>query len=460
MFSQDHESSDIDTVPSTHHYLDKSTESTTPSTQTMHDKQSLHSRQLKSSKIENSTVLNIASSYSFQAYVSQSTIGMRKTPPLLGLSTSASTWEHPKTSTIKMETSMMSIELDVATATTNISLVEKDTLAKSNLQVISTTKQSSRINPAEFSDKSSQSNYLLESSMDFKSSSTEKSSSASITKHVSSQIQFLFQTVSPSITLISYPISVSTTNTKIPGHSQSSTTYAKIPRNFQSFSKLASTFNARQSYFTDSALNIPSSSIISNQSTRTEIHSLSKITKSPSLSVSTKISSPNQSVLRASETLLSRKTISNDSVANNINSVTINTTTKQDISSRKYIEMSKSIVPTTVMFNPSVNVNITNTSSVRLIDQPSHANVTSLINSTQISTNIMPSKASSSPIPSSSVWIEPYYFTWGNWSDCSLNCGGGYKTRIRKCSEENGCDNLGSNVNISACNMHKCNGKS
>ena len=72
---------------------------------------------------------------------------------------------------------------------------------------------------------------------------------------------------------------------------------------------------------------------------------------------------------------------------------------------------------------------------------------------------IQPTKTSTTPVVSSSVWIPPYYHPWSNWSTCSRDCGGGYTFQTRNCSHHGHCDHLGPSVNTTICNLHKCNGK-
>lgn len=70
-----------------------------------------------------------------------------------------------------------------------------------------------------------------------------------------------------------------------------------------------------------------------------------------------------------------------------------------------------------------------------------------------------PTKTSITPVVSSSVTIPPYYLPWSNWTACTRECGGGYTHQTRNCSKKEQCAGLGSSVNKTICNLHKCNGK-
>lgn len=52
---------------------------------------------------------------------------------------------------------------------------------------------------------------------------------------------------------------------------------------------------------------------------------------------------------------------------------------------------------------------------------------------------------------------------WDAWSDCSVSCGGGVRTRKRSCTEpppENGGDDcVGINIQSDTCNPFMCPGK-
>lgn len=75
-----------------------------------------------------------------------------------------------------------------------------------------------------------------------------------------------------------------------------------------------------------------------------------------------------------------------------------------------------------------------------------------------VTTTVQPSKSTITPALQSSVWIPPYYRSWGNWSTCSRDCGGGYTYRIRNCSYPGQCEIFGPSRNTTICNLRKCNG--
>jgi len=56
--------------------------------------------------------------------------------------------------------------------------------------------------------------------------------------------------------------------------------------------------------------------------------------------------------------------------------------------------------------------------------------------------------------------IDGGYTTWGEWSECSVICGGGQMTRERNCTnpepQYGGADCVGSNSDTATCNTQNC----
>ena len=61
--------------------------------------------------------------------------------------------------------------------------------------------------------------------------------------------------------------------------------------------------------------------------------------------------------------------------------------------------------------------------------------------------------------------VDGGYSPWGKYSACSVSCGGGIKTRKRKCNRpkpEHGgddCSDLGPDTESAQCNTHECPSK-
>ncbi|XP_028415638.1 uncharacterized protein LOC114539003 [Dendronephthya gigantea] len=53
--------------------------------------------------------------------------------------------------------------------------------------------------------------------------------------------------------------------------------------------------------------------------------------------------------------------------------------------------------------------------------------------------------------------LPPYFLLWGEWSNCSRDCGGGVMSRNRTCSKEAMCSHLGDYQEKEFCNVKKCN---
>ena len=159
---------------------------------------------------------------------------------------------------------------------------------------------------------------------------------------------------------------------------------------------------------------------------------------------------------------------SNDNLSVFLKTMSENIRLKSSISPSNFISSSKmnanplptqtviNFLPTTVL-HASVLVNLTHINSTGQASQSSHGNATSSLLS-KLTSKITASKVSTEPVPSNSIWVEPYYHEWANWSNCSLTCGGGYKYRTRNCFQDGECGELGPNINVSTCNMDKCNG--
>ena len=67
------------------------------------------------------------------------------------------------------------------------------------------------------------------------------------------------------------------------------------------------------------------------------------------------------------------------------------------------------------------------------------------------------------------MWYKIPYYTvdgewssYGNWSDCSAECDGGFKTRTRHCNNPvpkgGGADCVGKDLDTQACNTQQCTG--
>ena len=61
--------------------------------------------------------------------------------------------------------------------------------------------------------------------------------------------------------------------------------------------------------------------------------------------------------------------------------------------------------------------------------------------------------------------VDGGYGEWGQYSDCSKSCGGGTKTRARRCDNPvpafggKDCESLGATKESAQCNTHECPGK-